>query len=94
MSDNNRVYTDAIREYQSSLPLRLQTELDRIRTSIKRPEIEDTPVTNYHQLAQNTIAANFLQDISQYGGKRKTKKKQKAKKKQKKQRTKKKLLKK
>ena len=41
-----------------------------------------------HQLAEGNRIANFLEDISQYGGKRKTKKKRK-----KKQRTKKKLLK-
>jgi hypothetical protein len=92
ISDNNRVYTDAIRKYQSSLPLRLQTESDRLRKSIKRSEIEDTPLMNLegqYQLAEDNRVANFLQDISQYGGKRKTKKKRK-----KKQRTKKKLLKK
>ena len=90
--DNNPVYTDRIRKYQSSLPLRLQTELDRLRKSIKRSEIEDTPLMNLqgqYQLAEDNRVANFLQDISQYGGKRKTKKKRK-----KKQRTKKKLLKK
>ena len=95
--DNNSVYTDPIRRYHSTLPLRLQTELGRLRTSIKRSEIEDTPIMNLegqHQLAQDTRAANFLEDISHYGGKRKTQKKRKAKKKQKKQRTKKKLLKK
>ena len=97
IQDHNTEYTDSIRRHQSYLPMGLQTESNRLRNSIKRSEIEDTPVMNLegqHQLAQNTRAANFLQDISQYGGKRKTKKKQKAKKKQKKQRTKKKLLKK
>tara|TARA_Y100000593_G_scaffold1231_1_gene2463 strand:+ start:246 stop:2351 length:2106 start_codon:yes stop_codon:yes gene_type:complete len=90
--DNNSVYTDPIRKYHSTLPLRLQTELGRLRTSIKRSEIEDTPIMNLegqYELAEGNRVANFLEDISQYGGKRKTKKKQK-----KKQRTKKKLLKK
>ena len=72
--------------------MRLQTELGRLRKSIKKSEIEDTPIMNLegqYQLAEGNRVANFLQDISQYGGKRKTKKKRK-----KKQRTKKKLLKK
>ena len=90
--DNNSVYTDPIRRYHSTLPLRLQTELDRLRRSIKRSDIEDTPIMNLegqYQLAEGNRVANFLEDISQYGGKRKTQKKRK-----KKQRTKKKLLKK
>ena len=92
--DQDPMYSDVIRRYQSALPFGLQTELGRLRTSIKRSEIEDTPLMNLegqHQLAQDTRAANFLEDISHYGGKRKTKKKRK---KHKKQRTKKKLLKK
>ena len=95
--DNDPVYTDIIRRYQSALPFGLQTELGRLRKSIKKSEIEDTPLMNLegqHQLAQDTRAANFLEDISHYGGKRKTQKKRKAqKKRKKKQRTKKKLLK-
>ena len=89
--DHNPMYSDVIRRYQSALPLKLQTELGRLRKSIKKSEIEDTPIMNLegqHQLAEGNRVANFLRDISQYGGKRKTKKKRK------KQRTKKKLLKK